>query len=314
MKNVMKILQLFILISVLFLLSLQPSFSRNLKFVQLSDVHYSDIREDNSYKLLSKSGPLLEDAVGQINKIKNVDFIVITGDITDQPREVSLYKATNILNKLHHPWYYVIGNHDTDPNGEITKSKLIEILKKQNKKYKFNSTYYTYKPKKGYRVIVLDGALEDKTGSNGFLPKVQLEWLDNILAKSTNDVVLIFIHFPVLEPFESANHRILNVDEVKTVLKKYQMPIAVFSGHYHTTKIKKRGNILHVSTPSLVGYPNAFRLISIKNKRNKVEFKFDFLETGLKDFQAKTKIMTLGGAIYYGKPSDRDAVIIIDKK
>ena len=52
----------------------------------------------------------------------------------------------------------------------------------------------------------------------------------------------------------------------------------------------------------------------MKNKRNQVIFKFDFHETNLKDFQAKTKIMTLGGARYYGKPTDRDTVIVIDKK
>ena len=38
------------------------------------------------------------------------------------------------------------------------------------------------------------------------------------------------------------------------------------------------------------------------------------METNLKDLQAKTRILTLGGARYYGKQSDRDTTIVIDKK
>ena len=92
------------------------------------------------------------------------------------------------------------------------------------------------------------------------------------------------------------------------------MPIAIFSGHYHAAKITKRGNILHVSSPALAGYPNAFRIVEVDNKHNKVIFKFEFCETNLKDLQAKTKIMTFGGAIFYGKPKDRTTEIIIEKK
>lgn len=313
MKNIIKSC-LFIILVVLLLITVPSSFGSELKFVQISDTHFSDIREDTGYKLLSKSGPLLEDAISQINKMKGIDFVVITGDLIDRPNEDSICKAADILKKLRYPWYYAIGNHDINPNGYLTKQKFVDILKEKNKNYKFDSAYYTFKPQNGYRVIVLDAALEDKTGPNGIVSDMELEWLDCILKKSKNDVVLIFIHFPVLEPFESHNHRILNADAVKAVLEKYKMPIAVFSGHYHTTKITKRGNILHVSTPSLVGYPNAFRVVNVKNNKNQVEFDFKFIETGLKDFQAKTKIMTLGGAVYYGKSSDRDAVIIIDKK
>ena len=32
------------------------------------------------------------------------------------------------------------------------------------------------------------------------------------------------------------------------------------------------------------------------------------METNLKDFQAKTRILTLGGARYYGKEEDRNSI------
>ncbi len=298
---------------VLFFLSDLPSFSGTLKFAQVSDIHFSTVREDNGYKLLSKTKPLLEDAICQINKENGISFVMITGDGIDRPNKESIEALTDVLNTLHSPWYYVLGNHDTTTDGYLNKTNIVKILQSKNPHYTFNSTYYTFKPKAGYRLIVLDGAKNKGISSNGILPKEELIWLDEILQKSKNDVVLIFIHFPLLPPFESKNHEILNADEFKTVLNKYNMPIAIFSGHYHMTKITKRGNILHVSTPSLAGYPNSFRIIEINNQRNKVIFNFKFMETGLKDFQAKTKILTLGGARYYGKEKDRNTKVIIEK-
>lgn len=301
------------IVVIMFFISTQPSFSGTLKFAQLSDIHYSEIREDNNYKLLSKTKPLLEDAIEQINAESNLDFVMITGDGIDMPTKDSFIQLANVLNTIDIPWYYALGNHDTTTDGYLTKANILKLLQQNNSNYKFNNTYYTFKPKKGYRVIVLDGAKNKGISSHGILPQEQLHWLDSTLDKSKNDIVLIFIHFPLLPPFESKKHEIINADEFKAVLKKYQMPIAIFSGHYHAAKITKRGNILHVSTPALAGYPNSFRIVEVESKKNKAIFKFEFIETRLKDLQAKTKILTFGGAKYYGKESDRTTTIVIEK-
>ena len=315
MKKLLKdCLFILFVVTVLFFLSGQPSFSGTMKFVQLSDIHYSLVREDTSYKLLSKTRPLLQDAIEQINNQKNIKFVMITGDGIDQPDKESLYSLTDELNKLDYPWYYALGNHDTTTEGYLTKTNFLKILREKNPNYTFDTSYYTFKPQKGYRVIVLDGAKNKGRTSQGILPAEELSWLDNVLSKSKHDTVLIFLHFPLVTPYEAKNHEIINADEFKAVLKKYSMPIAIFTGHYHAAKITKRGNILHVSSPALAGYPNAFRIIEVQNKRKEVIFKLDFCETNLKDLQAKTKIMTFGGAIYYGRPKDRDAVITIEKK
>ncbi len=314
MKNLLKdCFFIFVVVVVLFFASSLPSFSGTLKFVQLSDIHYSLVREDTSYKLLSKTRPLLQDAISQINNQQNIDFVIVTGDGIDRPNKDSLYKLTEDLNTLNYPWYFVLGNHDTTTSGYLTKVKFIEILKETNPSFTFDSSYYTFKPKKGYRVIVLDGAKNKGISSNGILPQEQLIWLDNVLSNSKKDIVLIFIHFPIYPPFESKNHEIINANEVKSILNKYKMPIAIFTGHYHTAKIVKRNNILHVCSPSLAGYPNAFRIVEITNKRKQAIFKLEFIETGLKDLQAKTRILTFGGSKYYGKEEDRNVTIILDK-
>jgi predicted MPP superfamily phosphohydrolase len=305
---------IFFIVTVMFFVSDLPSFSRTMKFAQVSDIHYTLVRDDTSYKLLSKTKPLLEDAIAQINNHRNIKFVMITGDGIDKPDKESLYSLIDDLNTLNYPWYFVLGNHDTTTSGYLNKENFVKILNEKNPAYKFHSTYYTFKPQKGYRVIALDGAKNEGISSHGVLPKEELEWLDKTLSKSKNDTVLIFIHFPLLTPYDSKHHEIINSEEFKEVLKKYKMPIAIFSGHYHAAKITRRGNILHVSSPALAGYPNAFRIVEVENKRNKVIFKFEFCETNLKDLQAKTKIMTFGGAIFYGKPKDRTTEIIIEKK
>ena len=299
------------------ILSDQPSFSfsRSLKFVQLTDIHYSLVREDNGYKLLSQTKPLLMDAIGQINKQSNIDFVMITGDGIDIPNKESICALTDDLNTLKYPWYYVIGNHDTVTDGYLTKRNIVKILNEKNDSYKFDRTYYSFKPKKGFKVIVLDGAKNKGISSNGIIPKEELNWLDEELDKAKKDeVILIFIHFPIYPPYDSRHHEIKNVEEVKEVLDKYKNPIGIFSGHYHMTKITKRGNIVHVSTPSLAGYPNAFRIVEVINRTKEVIFKIELKETGLKELQKKTKIMSLGGTIYYGKPQDRTTTITINKK
>lgn len=314
MKKLLKdCLYILFVVTILFFISDQPSFSTTLKFAQISDIHYSTVRNDNGYKLLSKTKPLLEDAVKQVNNEKNIDFVMLTGDIIDRPNKDSLDGAVQVLNTLNYPWYFVIGNHDTTTDGYLTKKNILKELEEKNPNNTFDNTYYSFK-KNGYRIIVMDGAKNKGISSNGIIPKEQLSWLDDLLSKSKKDVVLIFIHFPLLPPFDSPNHEILNAEEFKDILDKYKMPIAIFSGHYHMTKIRKRGNILHVSTPSLAGYPNSFRIVEVNNKRNKVIFNFKFMETNLKDFQAKTRILTLGGARYYGKEEDRNTTITIDKK
>ena len=291
----------------------QPSKSDTIKFVQLSDIHYTAVRNDTSYKSLSQSKNLLLDALDQINAMKDIDFVMVTGDGIDQPTASSANELFCMLNELKFPWYYSLGNHDTTTSGTLSKECFVSMLKNANKQYTFEKPYYSFSPKKGFKVIVMDGAKNRGISSNGNIPEEQLTWLDSELKESKKDVVMIFLHFPLLEPFPSSHHRILNSDDFYAVLNKYKNPIAIFSGHYHTTKITKSGNLLHVSSPALVSYPNAFRVVSVTNQRNKIVFDFYFHETRLKEVQTKAKLRTFGSSSYYGTESDRTTTVIMDK-
>ena len=149
--------------------------------------------------------------------------------------------------------------------------------------------------------------------ANGRIGDEQLAWLDNELANSTKDTVLIFMHVPILEPYNSPNHRLLDADKVEAIFSKYKNPIAVFQGHYHGAKITQKGNILYVSCPALVSYPNAFRMVTVTNYRNKVVFNIQNKETNLKNVQKLAKILVFGTSVYSGEEKDQNATITIKK-
>ena len=106
-----------VLIVFLIFLNVMPSsaFSfRNmtLNVVQLTDTHISE-REDTSYKMLSSSKALLEDAIKEINSIPGLDFVMFTGDMVDTPTVDNYKSFYTILSELDYPSLNSFGNHDS---------------------------------------------------------------------------------------------------------------------------------------------------------------------------------------------------------
>lgn len=105
------------------------------------------------------------------------------------------------------------------------------------------------------------------------------------LDRSKNDTVLIFMHVPLVEPFASPNHRLRNASAVMSLIESYKNPIGVFQGHYHAAKVVQHDNVLYVSSPALVSYPNAFRLVTVNNYKDKTVFDLAWVETREKLFK-----------------------------
>lgn len=285
----------------------------NLTFAQISDAHFSTAKTNTSYRLTAESGELLDDAIYQVNSTPDIDFVMFTGDMINTPYQKELMEFLQHANKLRYPWYAVLGNHDICVGGFLSKKKYVEILNSHNKDFNFPKPYYSFSPQKGFKVIALDSIIDDRITANGKIDYAQLKWLDKELMKAKNDVVLIFLHVPLVEPMHSQSHVNLSSDDALKIIQKYKNPIAVFSGHYHTTRITQQGNVLHVSTPSLVSYPNSFRIIKINNQKDKTIFDIYFKETRYKDVQKRAKMMVFGSKTYYGTDEDRSGTFIIKK-
>ena len=298
--------------------SLQMYFNRaegatTLKFAQISDDHLSSETVNKGYRLTANSKDLLNDAIDEINHTQNIDFVFFTGDVIDVPFEKNMRMFLEHANKLKFPYYAVPGNHDICVGGYMSKSLHIDLMQEYNKNFKFYKTYYSFTPKIGYKVIALDPIIDNRITANGELPQEQLDFLDKELSESGNNTVLIFMHVPLKQPFTSDSHRLLNSESMYKILHKYNNPIAIFTGHYHTTKVSKEDNIIHVSTPALISYPNAFRFVTVHNYKNKAVFEIQYNPTRLSELQKKAKLMVFHSSAYYGTEKDRTVTITIDK-
>ena len=297
----------------LMVFGLQCYSASDLKFVQLSDVHFSDAGVNTTFKMTGESPKLLEDAVEQINEIPDLNFVMMTGDQVNVPYEKELTAFLKYAEKIKAPWYIVFGNHDRCVGGYLTKELYLDIVGKHNTNFKFKNSYYSFVPRKGYKVIVLDTIISEKLTSNGSVSEEQLAWLDKELNSAKKDIVLIFMHVPIIEPFPSSGHRLLNAAAVQGVIEKHKNPIAVFAGHYHAAKITQNGNVLYVASPALVSYPNAFRIVTIRNQWKKVVFNIEMRETREKNIQKLAKLLVFGSNVYMGEEKDRNGVYEIKK-
>lgn len=313
MKNkILKILSIFMLIIAITTGCYAFSFrNMTLDFIHISDTHISN-RASTSYKALSNSKELFADAVEQMNNIVGLDFVLFGGDMVDSANSENFYEFYKILSKLKYPSLNAFGNHEF--YGEMTKDEVLETVKKYNPNYIFDDTYYAFSPKTDYRIIVLDATIKNNNTSMGELPLEQLQFLEKELYENQDKVVVIALHHPSVEPFVAKEHSISNAKEMNEILVRYKNPIIVLTGHYHAAKIRKIGNIVFVSTPSMVTYPMGFRHIKITNYKDRVVFNFDFIDTQLDEIKNANKQSVISYATLAGFEKDRNTQFILNKR
>ncbi len=288
--------------------------NNNLRIAQISDAHFSSFEDNTSYKFLKKSGALLDDAIFQINTSGPYDFVMFTGDLVNVPKISELEKFTEHANKLIYPWYAIDGNHDISIDGPLTKRKFLEVLANNNENMIQKNIYYAFTPKKGFRVICLDSIIDYKITTNGEISNEEFMWLKEELENNEKDTIIVCTHVPIIEPFSSSNHKLVNDYEVRKLLKSHKNPVIVLQGHYHGTKAKQDDNLLVISCPSLVTYPNAFRIININSNKNRTLVDVYLKETSLKDIQTRSKLRLMGSERLYGDESDRNATFKLGRK
>lgn len=225
-----------------------------IKFVQVTDSHYI---ANNQYR-----SEILQKAINNINDEKDAAFVVFTGDNIDSPKEEYLPGFVKTINKLKIPYYLVIGNHDVFKNNGLSKKHYLEIVKDNNCFYKYKTPNYVFK-KNGFVFIVLDGAKEIIPGSNGYYKENTLKWLDKQLTKYKNNPVIIFQHFPVVMAKEIPSHSVYKKENYLDVIDKHDNVISVVAGHLHTNGEVMRNGVYHISSPTLIGEPPVYKVITV---------------------------------------------------
>ncbi|HSA06732.1 MAG TPA: metallophosphoesterase [Candidatus Gastranaerophilales bacterium] len=284
-------------------------FYNSIKFVQVSDVHFLDNAENRGSRMLKHSETLLQDAINQINAMKDVNFVVFTGDMIDTPRKTLLEKFAKTANQLEVPWFWTMGNHDV--GGKFNKDSFLQTIN-QNHFFPQNKPYYSYK-KENFLFIFMNGVVDDRITSNAFFTERELSWLENEIKANRDSYIVIFQHYPLIEPFISSSHQVLNSAKYLEILDKYDNISAVITGHYHCARVKTRNNVVHISSPALVQYPNAMRKITLESVDEYVLISLDFMPVTLENVRAESLQHTASVKLHSGSEQDRESLIILHK-
>ncbi len=292
-------------------ISLKANESRPLlHFVQISDTHLQKSIAKDAERLLGSSEKLLTDAVNEINEIKELDFVLSTGDQVDVPDEKLIDKYIEITMASKCPWYVLLGNHDVSVNGGLGKKGFIKkfVNLERPTGFKGNMNYFSFSPNEKFTFICLDGTTEKLVTPLGQIDDEQLKWLKGELEKNKDKYVIIALHFPVIEPFKSKDHFIVEPDRTKLleIIESHKNILGVFSGHYHAAKLVKIKNRIHNSCPAVIQWPNAFREITITQEDPKyLSVNFKWHPVNGQELRDKSKNNSMSWTLTEGKEEDR---------
>lgn len=249
-------LKLFILGFVFLCLSiLSPSYSEELVFAQVSDVHYS--LDDASM------GKYLYFLTSSISK-KNPDFAVFLGDNVKKSREEDVIGFMQSIYSLHIPYYIVLGNRDAHRISGIEKEVYLDIVTTFNHNQKENQKYYSFKSNSDFICVVLDATPDFAPSKHGQISDEQLNWLDALLTKYPKKMFLIFHHCPLLPPRIEYQRSMLTPERYQKIIDKHSNVVLISSGHYYQDSVTTdEKGIRHISAPSFKDMPYSYQLVKV---------------------------------------------------
>lgn len=235
----MKCLPLFLSLLLQLTVSAQ---TKPFRFAFLSDTHIG-----------SPNGGAEDDlrrTVADINSLPNVDFVVLTGDITELGKNTELALAKQILDSLHIRYFIIPGNHDTGWS-ESGGLRFTQIFGSDRFHFVHNGIHFIGCASGPYVRM-----------SDGHVPRSAVNWLAATLRKiGENEPVVFLNHYPLDSGLD-------NWYEVIDLLKKKNTVLAL-CGHGHANKTVSAEDI-----PAVMGRSN-LRAKETEGGYNLVDFYAD---------------------------------------
>ncbi len=225
------------------LLTTLTAFSADMRFVQVDGALYNSTNKESFKNLIEK-----------INKEKNVEFIVFTGNNISKPNQDELKNFLNESKELNKPFYVILGQKDVNKQKKLGKKEYMEILHKNVRTYKkINSPNYVFE-KKDIIFIVADGSKEVIPTPMGYYKEDVILWLDEQLDKYKNKNVVILQHYPIIPPSKKETHYTYKADEYLKLISEHKNVKAIVSGHFDTNNEQEYNGVLHISTKNAPVY------------------------------------------------------------
>ena len=168
----------------------------------------------------------LERCVATLNEFSPApDFVVISGDLADTPTSEEYDFLKRLLAPLKLPFAAIPGNHD---------SRELMRLAFPKAGYAFASGPLNQKlDVGGLDLLLLDSSVPGKP--HGELDAPTLQWLDAVLASSTDRPALLFLHHPpFLTGIWHMDHQNLGGSaELASIVRRHPRVQLIAAGHVH---------------------------------------------------------------------------------
>ena len=178
-------------------------------FALLTDTHISS----------SNPRPMedLQRSISDINKNPAIEFVVVTGDLTENGDLASIQAIKNALGQLNVPFYAASGNHETtwSESGVMDFSRV------------FGDSRFAFSHHEMYFIGFNSGPVIRM--ADGHVAPQDIAWLKHNLdsvSASGNTPIFVFTHYPL------RNGDVDNWYEVTDVLRQHNVQ-CVMGGHYH---------------------------------------------------------------------------------
>ena len=206
-----------------------------MKIAHLSDIH---LTENGRIIWGVNTMRHFNEAISKLSDIKDIDAIIISGDLSDDGSTWSYNYLDTAFFELGIPTYSCMGNHDsfeTFPRMRFIKHTKRVLLG-------------------GWKFLILDSVIRDesepgKNKSRGLLNEVSLNFLQMELKDSIPTA--IFLHHPPIEPGGWLNRKILdNRDNFREIIMGTNVKMVAY-GHIHCSLSKNIQDVLYTSAPSI---------------------------------------------------------------
>ena len=233
----------------------------------ISDVHaafgdsVNDVNEKYFGKLTDYSGALFEQCVRDM-KQRNVNLVIITGDLTDSASELQYQVLQRSLLPAFGdiPYVVCIGNHDKYLKyaGRGEQGFLQYIANRAATRSIFSIM--------GCQLLFLDSCVPDKDW--GQIGGEQLSWVEERLREGGGRPAFIFLHHPCngFDVWLGAK----DYRRFQQTIRRFPEVRGVFYGHMHHHKVSTSrfvtGSLPYVELPATVQFPCSYAVMRVYEK------------------------------------------------
>ncbi|MEH2135330.1 metallophosphoesterase family protein [Nostoc sp.] len=246
----------------------------NFRFAVVSDLHlalpHTIWDHPSRFHLVEVSISAFKSVLEHLTQL-DLDFLLLPGDLTQHGEPENHAWLQQCLAQLSFPVYVVPGNHDVPVLLADRQSIAFADFPYYYTNFGYEDPqqmYYIRQLLPGVKLIGLNSNSFNEQGEQvGCLDTKQLRWLEEVLAASVDDLVLVMVHHNVVEHLpDQSNHplanryMLANSTELLQLLRRYGVKL-VFTGHLHVQDIAYSDGVYDITTGSLVSYPHPYRVL-----------------------------------------------------